>query len=265
MIDRISTACPYCFRRLAKCETCGENGCDNPACSNFDSHFPPVSERGRLSDQLEASVGETVIARRERDKAKHLCNLCGEPWPNHAAVCSYKVTAAENVRLREALAAYRSALRCGEPETEKLRSMGDAALARSAPPPPACEECNGRGFIGAYPDGMKCPSCGGPAPPPPPATREQDVAGGDPWSEADMRPAPPPEVIYVHSDGSACHHSESERHRRGCAAAIAVSPPAAEEEIVRLRQALQRCWDHGQTGGAIRKIVDEALGRNENG
>ena len=34
-----------------------------------------------------------------------------------------------NERLTKALAAYRSALRCGEPETEQLRSVGDAALA----------------------------------------------------------------------------------------------------------------------------------------
>ena len=40
---------------------------------------------------------------------------------------------AERDRLREVLAAYRSALRSGEAETPHLQSLGDAALAAQEP------------------------------------------------------------------------------------------------------------------------------------
>jgi hypothetical protein len=51
--------------------------------------------------------------------------------------------------LQEALGAYRSALRSGEPETDQLRTLGDVALAASSPAAgwaSVCPACKG------YPD-----------------------------------------------------------------------------------------------------------------
>lgn len=86
--------------------------------------------RGLRDGRAVVSVPSEVQKMIDRLRTPHTGRV---PAIDRAATKLLEELAGERDQLRQALAAYRSALRCGEPESDQLRVLGDAALVVSHP------------------------------------------------------------------------------------------------------------------------------------
>ena len=89
---------------------------------------------GQPHESLVALLARVEELERERDALGHGRTFAPENAELNRLLAKAR---AREERLREALGAYRSALRSGEPETEQLRTHGDQALASLPPEGPA--------------------------------------------------------------------------------------------------------------------------------